>query len=459
MHIQGTPPSSQQNNGTDSHGKEDALSNENSRQPREDGVGGHGGLGQGPSVVIPIGDTIGREIQIQPMDIDEFCTRYDLGDDILSSLNNNDVELDVGALIRASNLMNPIYRLKLGQVAEVKWALKAFLLSQPSVNELQLQPGLVKPTLVEGGEMADEVGYRAGLGGTGKAPRITMKDVQKFQTIGGGTGGAGGFGEATVGASGKSQNPNSQEGAEGHKFETIVGAEGHKFETIVGGAGGAGGATVGASGESQNPNSQEEGHKFATIVGGTGGAGGATVGASGKSQNPNSQEGAPPSEGVEDGHIQGGRGVEGGWGIRVGGGGGVGGAPVIPLDAVGTFKWIEGGHGGMGGKSQETGGRGGDGEAPVFPQPLVVIDRDTRLVVGANNVKLREGKEINAQLRALNVNITEELIDRLDGLGFRTIGGLFEIYDADLDVEPFETGDKDSLKFALEQFRNTVVHG
>ncbi|KAF7358794.1 hypothetical protein MSAN_01218700 [Mycena sanguinolenta] len=445
MHIQDTPTSSQQDNGTDSHGKNDALSNENSRQTPEHGVGGRGGLGQGPSVVIPIGDTIGREIQIQPMDIDEFCTRYDLGDDILSSLNNNNVELDVGALIRANNLMNPIYRLKLGQVAEVKWALKAFLLSHPSVNELQLPPELFKPT-VKGGRGGDggRGGIQGGTGGTGKAPRIGFRAGQKFETISGGTGGQGGAGEATIGASGKSQNPNSQEGAPP--------PEGVEDGRIQGGTGGMGkGPTI----------TLKEGHKFETIVGGTGGAGGAggaTVGASGESQIPNSQEGAPPPKGVEDGRIQGGRGVEGGWGIRVGGEGGVGGAPVVPLDAVGTFKMIEGGHGGMGGKSQETGGRGGDGEGPVFPQPLVVIDHDTRLVVGANNMKLREGKEINPQLHALSVNITEELIDRLDGLGFRTIGGLFEIYDADLDVEPFETGDKDSLKLALEQFRNMVVH-
>ncbi|KAF7346727.1 hypothetical protein MSAN_01811000 [Mycena sanguinolenta] len=381
MHIQGMPTFSQQNNGTDSHGENDALSNENSRQPPEDGVGGRGGLGQGPSVVIPIGDTIGQEIQIQPMDIDEFCTRYDLGDDILSSLNNNDVELDVGALIRASNLMNPSYRLKLGQVAEVKWALKVFLLSHPSINELQLPPGLFKATVIGGrGGDGGRGGLQGGTGGTGKAPKINWKEAQKFERLVGGTGGAGGYG-------------------------------------------------------------------------------GATVGALGKSQNPNGQERTPPPQGVEDGRIQGGRGVEGGWGIRVGGVGGVGGAPVVPLEAVGTFKWIEGGRGGTGGESKETGGKGGDGEGPVFPQPLVVIDRDARLMISANNVKLREGQEINPQLRALNVNITEELIDRLDGLGFRTIGGLFEIYDADLDVEPFETGDKDSLKLALEQFRNIVVHG
>jgi hypothetical protein len=82
------------------------------------------------------------------MAVDEFCTKYDLGDDILRRLNNDKVELDVGALVTATNLMNPEYGLKLGHVAEVKWALKLFLLSCPGVKEVRIPRGLYKPTLI-----------------------------------------------------------------------------------------------------------------------------------------------------------------------------------------------------------------------------------------------------------------------------------------------------------------------
>ncbi|KAJ6574250.1 hypothetical protein B0H19DRAFT_601637 [Mycena capillaripes] len=101
---------------------------------QNDGTGG-----EGPKVLLPIGDTIGREIEITPMTVDEFCAKYDLGNDILHRLNNDKVESDnIGALITAKNLMSPEYGLKLGHVAEVKWALKLFLLSCPGVKEVPL---------------------------------------------------------------------------------------------------------------------------------------------------------------------------------------------------------------------------------------------------------------------------------------------------------------------------------
>jgi hypothetical protein len=100
-------------------------------------------------MVLPIGDTIGREIEITPMTVDEFCTKYDLGDDILRRLDNDKVELDnIGALVAAKNLMSPEYGLELGHVAEVKWALKLFLLSCPGVKEVRIPLGLYRPILI-----------------------------------------------------------------------------------------------------------------------------------------------------------------------------------------------------------------------------------------------------------------------------------------------------------------------
>jgi hypothetical protein len=83
---------------------------------------------------------------------------------------------------------------------------------------------------------------------------------------------------------------------------------------------------------------------------------------------------------------------------------------------------------------------------------LAVIDHATRLLVQKTNAKLKESEDINAKLREFDVYISKKLIDRLYDHGFQTMGGLFEIYDADLDVEPFKAGNKDTLKFALEEF-------
>jgi hypothetical protein len=106
----------------------------------------------------------------------------------------------------------------------------------------------------------------------------------------------------------------------------------------------------------------------------------------------------------------------------------------------------------MGGASQEIGGKGGIGEAPRFPKPLAVIDHATRLLVQMKNVKLKEGEGINPKLAKFNVYISKKLIDRLHDHGFQTVGGLFEIYDGDLEVEPFKPANKPTLEFALDQF-------
>ncbi|KAF8218025.1 hypothetical protein K438DRAFT_2006954 [Mycena galopus ATCC 62051] len=355
-----------QNSGVKSDQKNGALPPKNESQPPKDGVGGRGGLGEGPKVVLPIRDTIGREIEITPMAVDEFCTKYDLGDDILHHLDNDKVELDnIGALIEAKNLMRPEYGLKLGHVAEVKWALKLFLLSCPGGKEVRIGPGLYKPTLIGGiGGDGGAGEKQGGDGGTGKAYEITLQDWYRF----------------------------------GSMYGKSIAVKAVKA-------------------------------------------------------NPNGEKGTPSSDVTKkDGGIGGGKGGVGGFGSQVGGDGGTGGAPVIPLEAVGTFQWIKGGHGGTGGAAVEKGGKGGTGEGPKFPKPLVEIEQADRPRVHAKNIRLKEDEGINPKLLEFNINLTKKLIDRLHELGFRTVCGLFEIYDTDLDAEPFKTGNKDSLKFALEQF-------
>ncbi|KAJ7085581.1 hypothetical protein C8R44DRAFT_38793 [Mycena epipterygia] len=339
---------------------------------------GRGGLGEGPKVLLPIGDTIGREIEITPMAVDEFCTKYDLGNDILGRLRNDKVELDIGALIKAENLMSPKYGLKLGHAAEVKWALKQFLLSRPG-KEVKIPPPLYKPRLIGGkGGDGGRGGKQGGAGGVGKGHKITSKDLHRFGSISGGVGGTGGAGGVQAGENGESQNPNGQEDA--------LPLDVTKTQVSTGG--------------------------------GHGGAGG---------------------------------------GALVVGGDGVGAAPVTRLEAVGAFQWIEGGHGGTGSASPETGGVGGTGEAPKFPRPLVDISHAERRRVHGNNVRLKnsEGKEMNAELKKLG--IIPRLFDRLDGLGFQTVGGLFELDQTDFDGgERFVDGDEAVLKAALEKYLEEV---
>ncbi|KAF7373004.1 hypothetical protein MSAN_00507700 [Mycena sanguinolenta] len=113
--------------------------------------------------------------------------------------------------------------------------------------------------------------------------------------------------------------------------------------------------------------------RFGRMGGGTGGDGGdggmkfGSNAGSGKGLNVQ-KDPSPQEAGNDEGIIGGGTGGKGGWGRVWGGEGGVGGGPIIPLEAVGEFKWIEGGRGGEGGSALEIGGKGGDGEAPTFPE-------------------------------------------------------------------------------------------
>ncbi|KAF8218024.1 hypothetical protein K438DRAFT_1952881 [Mycena galopus ATCC 62051] len=335
--------------------------------------------GSGDFITLPIGATVGRKIEIPTISIVEFCTEYNLGQDILRLLSNAGFST-IGGLIRANDLDQEEFGLKFGHVAEVKWALKAVLLSCPAIDEVQIPAGLYRPILIGGtGGDGGRGGKLGGDGGVGRAPEITLEDVRRFGHISGGIGGDGGAG--------------------GVWFEN-------------------------SSGFDKSPD--------------------------------NSKSSSMQKAGNEERTVSGGKGGCGGWGLWLGGDGGVGGAPVIPLEAVGQFKWIEGGHGGTGGASPEIGGKGGIGEAPRFPKPLAVIDHTTRLLVQTTNMKLKEGEEINTKLHEFNVYISKKLIDRLYDHGFQTMGGLFEIYDADLDGEPFKAGNKDTLRCALEEFLGKV---
>ncbi|KAJ6557632.1 hypothetical protein B0H19DRAFT_1070268 [Mycena capillaripes] len=357
------------------------------------GVGGNGGLGAGPQVLtLPIGDTLGRKIEIPRMGLAEFCTEYKLGKDIRDILD--EAELEVRGLIGVDNLGKKEFGLKFGQVAEIKWALKALLLKCPAIEEVPIPRGFYQPKIMGTpyafNRFPDEnliFSPRRDRGGGGAAEK---------------QGGAGGEGE--------------------------------------GGVGGIGGANF-----------------FLGGVGGAGGADGLPFGNnSAYGKNPNGEEGSSSPYAENDGGISGGKGGRGGWGYWLGGEGGVGGAPIIPLEAIGEFQYIQGGRGGDGGAAVEVGGLGGKGEAPKFPAPLAVIDHATRLQVQAMNMKLKDGEKVNEKLREFKFDIGQKLLDRLHEHGFQSVGALFEIQDIDLDVAPFKPGNKYTLKDALMQFLQEV---
>jgi hypothetical protein len=117
-----------------------------------------GGVGEAPKVLLPIGDTIGRKIDVPTTLTVDFCAQYKLGDEIFKQLDA--VELDnVGALIKSKNLASEEYHLKLGHIAEVKWALKVMLLSCPG-EEVKIPPGYYKPTLIGMLQLAPTISLR-----------------------------------------------------------------------------------------------------------------------------------------------------------------------------------------------------------------------------------------------------------------------------------------------------------
>ncbi|KAJ6557629.1 hypothetical protein B0H19DRAFT_1070266 [Mycena capillaripes] len=263
------------------------------------GVGGYGGFGAGPQLLtLPIGDTLGRKIEIPRMGLDEFCTEYKLGNDIFRILD--EAELEVRGLIGVDDLGKKEIGLKVGQVAEVKWALKALLLKCSTIEEVLIPRGHYRRDRGDGG-FGEKLG---GAGGVGEASTINMnlKDLFRFRHIGSGVGGIGGanFFLGGVGGAGGAdglpfgnnsaygKNPNGEEGSSSPYAENDGG--------ISGGKGGHGG----------------RGH----LLGGKGGVGGAPI---------------IPLEAIGALQwIQGGRGGDGGAAVEVGGSGGRGKAPKFP---------------------------------------------------------------------------------------------------------------------------------
>ncbi|KAJ6487949.1 hypothetical protein C8R45DRAFT_930159 [Mycena sanguinolenta] len=188
---------------------------------------------------------------------------------------------------------------KVGHIAELQWALnKTVLETSPSAKLVTNPSGNYTPSISgtcparkaivwtltclggTGGPGGDSL-RRAGVGGTGEEPQISLHDVHRFSVISGGIGGAGGASDViptTVGTQGTFR---------------ATGTVPNLDPTLSGGWGGAGGygGQIGGSGglgEAARITAEDVAH-FGTITGGFGGAGGGSAyqgGSGGTGQGP-----------------------------------------------------------------------------------------------------------------------------------------------------------------------------
>ncbi|KAJ7456786.1 hypothetical protein B0H11DRAFT_2065473 [Mycena galericulata] len=138
---------------------------------------------------------------------------------------------------------------------------------------------------------------------------------------------------------------------------------------------------------------------------------------------------------------EGGRGGRGG----VGGSGGPGEAPRIRVreEAYASYFFqLVGGRGGEGGGGSVDGGCGGTGGGIVLSKRLVSMGKEARYRV--------------SRLPLDELDLKDRLRRRLHEQGFVTVGGLLEVYDADLKDVGFKIGEIAGLKGALEAFLRSM---
>jgi hypothetical protein len=290
------------------------------KQP-EQPYGGTGGDGAGLVVEAPavhIDDT--AKARLRWIDTTTFCQEYGLGDEIRQLLIDKNYH-KINALFEEDETQLKNLPLKVGHIAELKWAMKKMLLLEYPDIKLTYTKGEYAPEIYGGtGGAGGDALERGGHGGTGKAPQIGVEDRHRFSVIGGGTGGAGGTGGI--------ENPN------------VVATE---------------------------LNTDPTPQRIVNIDGMIGTSEPPEVVAAGVNTGP-----------VPQRNLLGGQGGVGGQVIVLGGPGGVGAATKIPVLYVALFGKIAGGIGSAGGYAEKQGGHGGVGEANIFPSLIFVINEKTR---------------------------------------------------------------------------------
>ncbi|KAK7056083.1 hypothetical protein R3P38DRAFT_3566584 [Favolaschia claudopus] len=137
--------------------------------------------------------------------------------------------------------------------------------------------------------------------------------------------------------------------------------------------------------------------------------------------------------------VEGGVGGAGGWAPKMGGTGGEGQGPHIPMLYVSLFRKIRGGTGGVGGDALEYGGRGGDGAAPSLANRILAISEDTRRKIPRTPLE--------------DLDLAAPLLKLLKDNGFRTVGGLLELNAEDLvGVTGWKRGYPRVLEAELDRF-------
>ncbi|KAJ7450003.1 hypothetical protein B0H11DRAFT_323741 [Mycena galericulata] len=217
----------------------------------------------------------GLKADLPDLETDKFCTRYSLGDEICKLLEEQGFN-EAAAVLDVGDLGLQELGFKVGQIAELNWALNKMLLENFKTlggkEEETYKPRVSGGTGGAGGNS----GREGGDGGFGEAPRIAIEQVHRFREIHGGVGGeggAGGEGSAYAGCMEgvTPQNPIST-GDSKHTAED--------FPALFGASGGAGGWSHNAGGPgglgeaAQIP--IEDVGIFRKITGGFGGRGGAS---------------------------------------------------------------------------------------------------------------------------------------------------------------------------------------
>ncbi|KAF7360335.1 hypothetical protein MVEN_00763000 [Mycena venus] len=484
-----------------------------SRRVDTAGVGGAGGPGLGPRYA-PEPVTIDNPAKNQILDFatDEFCDEYRLGNDIQQLLVEQGFD-PINALFDTKEDRLEELGFKVGQIAELRWALKKMLLDKyPSIRVVTSEAELTTSICGGRGGAGGFGSYRGGRGGAGKPPKLGTVDLFRFNVIGGGIGGAGGpsNGGGLIGTSKKA------------KFKVKGGGIGG-----VGGAGGIRGRNGASKGATFNVNVIGGGIRGAD---GASGVGGLNIHFQGGINGADGASGVGGLIGTSEramfNAIGGGiRGADGASGV----GGLIGTSERATFNAIGGEEWwmqdaqysfqggingadgasgvggligtserakvvatgrampsnrpeLEGGQGGVGGWGDLLGGAGGLGGAPqvsvlyvaFFSKIAVHIFFFGGGIGGAGGPSAFEGGQggdgegpicpsllfpIDEYTRRRiprtpldDFSINPALRTLLQAQGFQTVGGLLEAYDTDVQAPQFKPGHAHVLTGALSKF-------
>ncbi|KAF7342961.1 hypothetical protein MVEN_01726200 [Mycena venus] len=238
-------------------------------------IGADGGKGEGPELFAPLVETktvygINFPETILEKTVEDFCKEYSLGEGICRLLKANSFRKAYTIVFHED--LSQVLGLKVGHVAELKWALADMLLRSELVTGVEIiKKGEYKPDLVGGqGGAGGSGGDKGGSGGMGQANRIAVDQVYRFNSISGGMGGLGGLSAVIAGKNGTGEQTEATTGNRRHVNTTsgiLRGGRGGggAYGTRVGGTGGDGmGARLPI----------EAVGNFKLIQGGTGGLGG-----------------------------------------------------------------------------------------------------------------------------------------------------------------------------------------